>query len=460
MSENRTIAKELYEQIPPIPDTEYIEIMKACGEHLRHLEIIALSTNEQLEGGSYYYHTTNEPAKELIPKQFNLMTLAKKCKKVIEIGFNMGHSALFMLMANPELKIDCFDICSHEYTELCFDYLSKKFPGRLRLYKGHSHSCLNKYEEPLADMAHVDGDHEMRVANIDFFLCRGRVKNNGIIVFDDTYLPQLQSLWQGYLYSGTIKPVEIIPTDQHAIGRLPYPVYNIAVCTLRLGDEYKKITHYGHVTKETYCRIHGYDLRDDEDTYDPSRPYAWSKVKLMQKCLEERKEDRSNKYDYIVWIDADTFIMNNDYKLEEFIVDLSGGRDVMLATDKEMINSGVIFMKNTSWSRLFLQTLWNHTDFLHANNWEQNAIIHMFDNNEIACKENMAVLPKELQTRFNSYHGLYRPGQFLVHLAGCFRDDKSHGLEKMMDQFCPLRMAHDSDEGYAWRMRFLGKDEN
>lgn len=441
------------EKIQPISDTDYLEIMTACGEHLRHLEIITLTTGEEIEGGSYYYHTTHEPAKELIPKQFNLMTLAKKCKKVIEIGFNMGHSALFMLMANSELKIDCFDICSHKYTELCFEYLSRKFPNRLRLFKGPSHTCLNRYEEPLADMAHIDGDHDMRVANIDFFLCRGRIKNDGIIVFDDTYLSHLQDLWKGYLYNGTVNPIEIIPTDQHAIGRLPYPTFRIAMCTLRLGEEYKKITHYGHLTKEKYCKIHGYDLRDDEDVYDSSRPYAWSKVKLLQKCLEE------GKYDYVVWVDADTHIMNNDYKLEEFISELSGGRDVMLASDKEMINSGVMFVKNTDWSRLFLQTLWDHTDFLHADNWEQNAIIHMFDKNEILCKEHMAVLPKELQTKFNSYHGLYRPGQFLVHLAGCFRDDKSHGLEKMMETFCPMRMAEDTDAGFSWRMRFLGRED-
>lgn len=452
------------EKIEPISDEDYNRIITECLPHINKLKLIVQSTNELPEGGSYYKHKTFEPMLEKIPCQKNLMTLAKLSQNILEIGFNMGHSALFMLIANPNCKIDCIDICEHIYTQHCFNYLSTVFSNRIRLLKGSSHSVLENYEEPDADLCHIDGNHEFHTANIDFFLSKDKVKIGGFIVFDDTWLYHLMNLWKGYLHSKIVSEVEICPQNfdcietVHSIGRLTGPKLKITVCTLAIGQTYKNYVKYGHLGKIKYCKMHHYELRDDEDIYDNTRPCAWSKIKLIAKCLNE------NKSDYIVWLDADTHIMNFNLKLEHFISRLSNNKDILVAQDSGnvdgipcQVNSGVMFIKNSEWSKSFFNTLYEQKQFLYHPNWDQGAFIHMYKTNMQDSQNHITVLSPELQTEFNSYYSQYKHGQFLVHLAGCYRDNKNNGLDSMMDMFCPLRMEKDTEETYINRMKFLNR---
>lgn len=433
--------------VEPISEEEYNCIMSECESHINNLRLITQTVSSSPEGSSYYLHGSFEVCPEKKDVRMNLMTLAKKCDRILEIGFNMGHSCLFMLVANPKCVVDCFDICQHPYVEHCFKYLSDKFPNRLTLHKGDSRTTVGEYKG-IPDLCHIDGSHDFIPANLDFFNCRNLSKNGTFIVFDDMWIGYMQDLWRGYIQSGLVVPVEIIPTTQHAIGMVKKTERKIAVCTLALGEEYKTITAYGRMTKVYYCNRHGYDFRDDEDAHDKTRPYAWSKVKLIQKCLNQN-------YEYVVWIDADTHIMNPDITLESLIDRLSGGKDILLASDWDKINSGVMFIKNTEWSKKFFETLYDQTEFLNHPNWEQEGIIHMYNTNMIRSQEHIMKLHFTQQTEFNSYYSLYKKGQFLIHLAGCYRDDRNNGLDMMMDRYCPIRMAKDTDATYQERMRFL-----
>lgn len=445
-----------------ISDSEYKENMEKCSEHLEMLQLIVECTNSIPEGGSYYKDQSlvvrTDDASINLRK--NLMSVARECKKIIEIGFNMGHSALFMLISNPNCKIVCIDDHAHSYTEYCFDYLSYKFPGRLEMLKGKSHDMLNKggckitQKNELADCVHIDGCHDYLVANIDFFISYNKVKINGYIIFDDIWLEHLSSLWQGYIRDKLIIPVDCLNCIGegigHGIGKITLPKLRICVCSFAFGDEYKRMTKYGRITKINYCKKYGYDFREDEDIYDKSRPPAWSKVNLIQKCLLE------GKYDYIVWIDADTHIMNSEKRLEEFIFHYSNDRDIMLTLDiTEKINSGVMFIKNTEWASFYFQCLYNQIEFIDHPNWEQEAIIHLYNNDILSCKDYMTVLPSSKQKLFNSYFSNYSPGDFIVHLAGCYRNNVNNGLDEMMNVFCPLKMDHETEEEFEGRMRLI-----
>jgi hypothetical protein len=50
---------------------------------------------------------------------------------------------------------------------------------------------------------------------------------------------------------------------------------------------------------------------------------------------------------------------------------------------------------------------------------------------------------------------MYKHGQFLIHLAGCYRNGKSHGLKEMMDIYCPLKMDEETEEEFLKRKNFL-----
>jgi galactosyl transferase GMA12/MNN10 family len=230
----------------------------------------------------------------------------------------------------------------------------------------------------------------------------------------------------------------------------------IALCTLAIGDEYKKVVSYGTIGKQAYCKLHEYDFRDDEDIYDKSRPIAWSKIQLILKCLEHKLQgENSPIYDYVVWMDADTHIMDFEHRLEDFIERLMDSRDFMVAQDFKEINTGVIFVKNTEWSKMFLTYIYSLTDFINYSHWEQDAIIHVYENMLVDSHSHVKRLYCIQSREFNPYYQVYRPGDFLIHLCGCYIGNGENGLKHMMDMFCPLRMHDDSDESYNHRKEFL-----
>jgi len=438
--------------------------------HIANLKLICESTKVLPEGSILYKHNSYEVDMENINKQKNLSILSRKCSSILEIGFNTGHSALLMLVSNPNCRLHCIDICTHPYVKHCFSYMKINFGDRITLFEGDSHSGLEdlKKKGETFDMTHIDGSKDFCVINIDYFLSRNITKK--YIVMDDTNMPHIEYLWNGYIRDRHFDDMlrgksELFPTNRHGIAKLFSCDLKICVASLALGEKYKKIVKYGTKTKEEYCKRHFYDFCNDESVYDTSRPYAWSKIRLIQKCMEsnERSQGKdSQMYDYIVWMDADTFVMNPEKKLEVFISDLSQGRDILIAQDWHMINSGVMFIKNSEWSRKFLDALWDKTEFLNDNNWEQTAIIDMYDKNILDCKNHITVLPMDRQREINAYYCNFKLGDFLIHLAGCFREDNDHGLAEMMNRVCPMKMDEESDAEYEIRQSIVHMvfDEN
>ena len=435
-----------------VSDDEHARLMNEYKIHFDKIEEIVKQTGELLEGNCMYQHCTFNKLPELINKQRNLMTLARVTNRILEVGFNAGHSALCMLMANPSLYIYAIDICWHKYTKLCYDYLNKNFPGRIKFVANHSNAVLGVLEEPPFDVYHIDGGHDLNIANTDFFLIKQHAKNGAIVIWDDVDQQPLHQLWEGYKRDGYVQPFDILPTTvyPHAFGLIKNTDYKIAACSLAVGDNYKKIVRYGQKGKKLYCEKYGYDYFDDEDVYDTSRAPAWSKVNLILRYLRH-----PNAYDYVVWLDADTHIMNRDTSLLQLIKELCKDKDITFAQDWKMINTGVMFIKNTPWSREFFTTLYEQTDFLNSHDWEQSAIKHMYDTNILEAKTHINVLPLHLQNRINSYWFNYNYGDFLLHFPGCFRDGVSNGLGSSMDTYCPIKKDDESDESHLNRVHWL-----
>ena len=82
----------------------------------------------------------------------------------------------------------------------------------------------------------------------------------------------------------------------------------LALCSLVLGDAYKKRMEPCTQSQSEYAEKHGYTRITDETVYDAIRPYSWYKIKITKKYLKD--------YDYLVWIDADVMITNQDRRIE------------------------------------------------------------------------------------------------------------------------------------------------
>lgn len=158
------------------------------------------STGEKLEGNIFMLHETTEYSNVYLDKQVNIIlaTSRKNINNVLEIGFNAGFSALLMLISNPNIKLTCVDICSHEYTLLCFAKLKEIFGDRINLLTGSSVDILPTLIGKEYDMIHIDGCHLINVAEIDINNSLRLCKSGTILIMDDTNDIELLNLWLRY----------------------------------------------------------------------------------------------------------------------------------------------------------------------------------------------------------------------------------------------------------------------
>ncbi|MDC3332840.1 class I SAM-dependent methyltransferase [bacterium] len=201
----------------------YLELVDKYDFMVESLERIvrSVSVGSEFEGNCFYRHTTFEKMPELINKQVNIMNAATPASDILEIGFNAGHSCLLMLLANPTSRITTIDICEHPYTDKCYSYLQLMFPGRLTLLEGNSRSILSVSipNEPF-DLIHIDGAHDYQSANLDFYQSILKGRKNARIIFDDTQIPHIRMLWDGYIRDKLIvEETHYLPAT-HAIGLL------------------------------------------------------------------------------------------------------------------------------------------------------------------------------------------------------------------------------------------------
>jgi len=221
----------------------------------------------------------------------------------------------------------------------------------------------------------------------------------------------------------------------------------IGVITLAYGEKFLNDIKYGRITLENYCKKHNYDLLEDVNLLrEHDREIQWTKILLIQKFLN------LNIYDYLVWIDADTMILNAEITLESFVDRLMNNKDVMYSRDfGGWVNNGVIFIKNTKFSKQYFEESWNHTneicreqgsmDMLYRFNWNnaQN-LIEITDD------------PRE----YNPVWFQYEYGIFLMHFPGCGEHNrKSNSLKLMMDMFCSIKMEDETEKNYQNRVTWL-----
>ena len=219
----------------------------------------------------------------------------------------------------------------------------------------------------------------------------------------------------------------------------------IGVCFMSIGEKYKEITSNSRKNKISYCTRHGYDFIEDESIYDTSKPIPWSKIPLILKYI--------NKYDYIVWIDADILIMNLNITIES-IIEKYQNFDIICGSDWRMINTGFMIMTNSTFCKDFLASVQTNVYDPHEDknerylNWEQGSFINLHDRNYMNCVSHIKVTqPDEM----NSYWYNFFPNHFVIHFAGV----RGELLQYLLRDYYPERLDTDTDTSYNSRMEWL-----
>jgi len=202
------------------------------------------------------------------------------------------------------------------------------------------------------------------------------------------------------------------------------------------GDKYKNISSYTFPLMKSYSEYHGIDYEFFHiNTTEICRPAPWFKVKLLQDTL------RLEKYDVIIWIDADVVIV----KKENNILDEITNYHIQYVSRHNIDgnihpNSGVWMITPEMYK--YLKDIWSKTSLINHFWWEQAALIEcmgmkMDVNNIVSLEDSNNELYKK--TKFLSNVWNYCPNDlskqsnpFFIHFAGPY--DKIHDIKNAISK--------------------------
>lgn len=171
-----------------------------------------------------------------------------------------------------------------------------------------------------------------------------------------------------------------------------------------------------------------------DDTFDiDRRAPTFGKIKLTLAACRTRPGY------WVLWTDADAMVVNQSVPLESIIDDRY---DIILSVDWLMINAGMILFKCSAWNEGFLNRVYSAREFDDARALDQSAFQHFFDS-EPDINAHLKKIPKHAM---NSYTEEYRPGDFLLHMAGKLYESTTEGATAIAHQFDMLSMQEDPDD--------------
>jgi len=245
-------------------------------KYLDDLKTIIINSNTLLEGNCFYHHITLNLYEDLYTKQLNLFWSGKQANtKICEIGFNAGHSTLLMLLGrnNTPLEFTIFDIGHHNYTKPCLEYIKSNFTHiNFEYIEGDSTIMIPKWINinnssnsnnnnnnnlfKSYDVIHVDGGHTEHCISNDMKYADLLIKNNGIIIIDDTNDYNINKYVDLYINSGNYIELNILKT-------IGYPHRIIKkIIDSDLNEKSYYITNFNENEVTPLCEIMGRNKSD------------------------------------------------------------------------------------------------------------------------------------------------------------------------------------------------------
>ena len=107
-----------------------------------------------------------------------------------EVGFNGGHGAVAMLLANPTLKVHAFELGANgPYSATAAEIVTTYFgPRRFEYHRGDSHITVPAFANQhgrVCDIVLVDGDHSAHGAFADINNMRDVARRGAVLLIDD-----------------------------------------------------------------------------------------------------------------------------------------------------------------------------------------------------------------------------------------------------------------------------------
>jgi len=213
-----------------------------------------------------------------------------------------------------------------------------------------------------------------------------------------------------YIFSDAVEPIKIAIIGCH-------------------DPKYDHIGIYSHLSKSAYATKNGYDFHlYTEYLLDVSRKGYWYKLIAAQKNLPY--------YDWLFYLDSDAVIMNHSIRLESLIDD---NYDMIAAgTNCEgfPVLSGQFLIKNSEWSKKFLDEWFEVGDTNIQPGYDGGALIKLY-NERPDVRDHIKLIPL---VNMGSYDWDYKEGDFVIQFAGYIFPEK----EKRMIRYYNLSLLQNN----------------
>jgi hypothetical protein len=289
------------------------------------------------------------------------------------------------------------------------------------------------------------------------FLCRVlTVKSVLTVVFAlvavylaTSYIHETTYVWQVTTLADSVRPVQrdncpaVTPVNSGAGSPNPLKVGLLMIYDDHYGGSDKNLVPRLIQNRQKYCAKHGCTVISTATNKDSKRPPAWEKLTAMLAQL------KTGKFDYVLYVDMDMIIMNPEKSPESFINQAPKDQDFILTNDWSGVNTGIMFARNSEFSKWFLQTAYDQDQLVgkyakngvpHPFEYEQRAFHYLLDTdvwkdrglptypgNSTALRTHFTALPQcsmnsyvlhPLEFRANREESQYVDSDFIVHLAG------------------------------------------
>ena len=151
------------------------------------------------------------------PKQMEyLASRVQGLKRVVEVGFNAGLSALTMLEANSDLRVISFDLGEWPCAHIAAAYLKDKYGDRFSIIFGDSKLTLLSAFVGETDLAFIDGGHDFFSALSDLTNLAPHAK---LVVMDDMNMPEVARAWKHATNAGLVKQTGLYVDHEMVVPR-------------------------------------------------------------------------------------------------------------------------------------------------------------------------------------------------------------------------------------------------
>ena len=186
------------------------------------------------------------------------------------------------------------------------------------------------------------------------------------------YSPKKGNLLSGELRKGKEKLNEWLVKNDDLINHsfkqelIVMATFSNRVDVITVSNQYNQI----------YAHHHGYVRIVSNNRILPNSPAPWEKIPMISQLLANLS------IGVVFWIDDDAFVKKSEIKVQDWL-DLYAGADLIIGNQDAInqgqfsINSGVMIIKNTKWSRSFFNSLMKNPNCDYTSRsccWEQDCM--------------------------------------------------------------------------------------